>query len=107
MSPAKNDFDVVIVGAGVAGAMVASRLAKAGPRVVMLEAGIRNPPRPQIVGAYAVAPTKGPHSAYVRLEADAKAPSPDSAADYEQGFPESDRQNKNGYERLTGRSAQD
>ena len=42
MSPAKNDFDVVIVGAGVAGAMVAYRLAKAGARVVMLEAGIHS-----------------------------------------------------------------
>jgi glucose dehydrogenase len=104
MSPAKNDFDVVIVGAGVAGAMVAYRLAKAGARVVMLEAGIRNPPRPQIAGAYAVAPIKSPHSAYVQIEADAKAPSPDGAADYEQGFPETDRQYKSGYERRTGGS---
>src|SRR5882724_6710591 len=104
MSPAKNDFDVVIVGAGVAGAMVAYRLAKAGARVVMLEAGIRNPARPQIAGAYAIAPIKSPHSAYVQIEADAKAPSPDGAADYEQAFPEADRQYKSGYERRTGGS---
>lgn len=50
MNPGKNDFDVVIVGAGIAGAMVAYRLAKAGARVVKLKAGIRNPPRPQIAG---------------------------------------------------------
>src|SRR5215472_8453704 len=105
MSPVKSDFDVVIIGAGVAGAMVAYRLAKAGARVVMLEAGIRNPPRPQIVGAYAIAPIKSPHSPYVQTEADAKAPSPDSAADYEQGFPtEPDKQYKSGYERRTGGS---
>ena len=95
---------MVIVGAGVAGAMVAYRLAKAGARVVMLEAGVRNPPRTQMVGAYAVAPIKSPHSAYVQIEADAKAPSPDSAADYEQGFPEAHRQYKSGYERRTGGS---
>jgi glucose dehydrogenase len=104
MSPGKNDFDVVIVGAGVAGAMVAYRLAKAGARVVMLEAGIRNPPRPQIAGAYSVAVIKSPHSAYVQTEADAKAPSPDSAADYEQTSTEPDKQYKSGYERRTGGS---
>src|SRR5258708_2616774 len=52
----------------------------------------------------AVAPIKSPHSAYVQIEADAKAPSPDGAADYEQGFPEPDRQYKSGYERRTGGS---
>ncbi len=104
MSPGKNDFDVVIVGAGVAGAMLAYRLAKAGARVVMLEAGIRNPLRPQIAGAYAVAPIKSPHSPYVQIEADAKAPSPDSAADYEQTSTEPDKQYKSGYERRTGGS---
>jgi choline dehydrogenase-like flavoprotein len=104
MSTGKNDFDVVIVGAGVAGAMVAYRLAKAGARVLMLEAGIRNPPRSELAGAYAVAPIKSPHSPYVRIEADAKAPSPDSAADYEQTSTDPDKQYKSGYERRTGGS---
>src|SRR5262252_5098643 len=104
MSPGKNDFDVVVVGAGVAGAMVAYRLAKAGARVVMLEAGIRNPPRPQLAGAYAAATIKTPHSPYVQVEADAKAPSPDATTDYEQGFSDPDKQYKSGYERRTGGS---
>jgi len=33
-----NDFDVIVVGAGVAGGMVAYRLARAGARVLILEA---------------------------------------------------------------------
>jgi glucose dehydrogenase len=102
MSPGTKDFDVVIVGAGVAGAMVAYRLAKAGARVLMLEAGIRNPTRSQIAGAYAVAAIKSPHSPYIQIEADAKAPSPDSPADYEQTFTDPDKQYKSGYERRTG-----
>jgi choline dehydrogenase-like flavoprotein len=104
MSAAKHDFDVVIIGAGVAGAMVAYRLAKAGARVVMLEAGVRNPERAQLAGAYAIAQFKTPHSAYVQSEADSKAPSPDSATDsyYEQTSDKPDTQYKSGYERRTG-----
>ena len=40
-SGASTDADVVIVGSGVAGALIAARLAAAGARVVMLEAGPR------------------------------------------------------------------
>ena len=35
------DTDVVIVGAGIAGALVAARLAKAGVKVTIVEAGPR------------------------------------------------------------------
>jgi choline dehydrogenase-like flavoprotein len=100
----KRHFDVVIVGAGVAGAMVAYRLAQAGASVVMLEAGIRNPGRVEMVGTYAIAKIKSPHSAYVDTEADANAPSPDGAADYEQAFTNPDQLYKSGYERRTGGS---
>jgi choline dehydrogenase-like flavoprotein len=34
-----NEFDVVIVGAGFAGALIANELAKKGKKVVILEAG--------------------------------------------------------------------
>jgi glucose dehydrogenase len=77
-----RDFDVVVIGAGVAGAMVAYRLAQAGAKVLILEAGNRNPSRAQMVGAYATSSAKTPHSPYINAESDAKAPSPDSPSDY-------------------------
>ena len=83
----KRDFDVVVIGSGVAGAMAAYKLAQAKAKVLILEAGSRNPSRAQMVGAYALAPIKTPHSAYVQAEADSKTPSPDNATDYyEQAF---------------------
>ena len=101
----KRDFDVVVVGSGVAGAMAAYKLAQAKARVLILEAGSRNPSRAQMVGAYALAPIKTPHSAYVQAEADFKTPSPDNATDYyEQAFADPNKQYKSGYERRTGGS---
>jgi glucose dehydrogenase len=99
-----RDFDVVVIGAGVAGAMVAYRLAQAGARVLILEAGIRNPSRAQMVGTYALAPAKTPHSPYVQPEADLKAPSPDSPTDYYEQPPAPHLQFKSTYERRTGGS---
>src|SRR6476660_8452862 len=79
----KRDFDVVVIGAGVAGGMVAYRLAKAGARVLILEAGNGNPTRAEMVGAYATANyPKALHSPFVQAESDAKAPSPDSSTAY-------------------------
>lgn len=99
-----RDFDVVVIGAGVAGAMVAYRLAKAGARVLMLEAGSRNASRAQLVGAYAIAAAKTPHSPYVQAETDAKAPSPDSPTDYYEQPPAPHLLYKSTYERRTGGS---
>lgn len=99
-----RDYDVVVVGAGVAGALAAYRLAKAGARVLMLEAGNRNPPRADMVGAYAVASAKTLHSPYVDPESDAKAQSPDSTADYYEQPPPPHPQFKSTYERRTGGS---
>jgi choline dehydrogenase-like flavoprotein len=99
-----RDFDIVVIGAGVAGAIVAYRLAKAGARVLMLEAGSRNPSRAQMVGAYAIAAAKTPHSPYVQAESDAKAPSPDSPTDYYEQPPLPHLLYKSTYERRTGGS---
>jgi glucose dehydrogenase len=99
-----RDFDVVVIGAGVAGAIVAYRLAQASARVLILEAGSRNPSRAQMVGNYAIAPAKTPHSPYVQAEADAKAPSPDSPTDYYVQPPAPQLLYKSTYERRTGGS---
>jgi glucose dehydrogenase len=56
-------YDVVIVGAGVAGALIGSRLAQAGARVVILEAGPRVD-RDEAVDRYRGAIAKTPESPY-------------------------------------------
>lgn len=99
-----RDYDAVVVGAGVAGGMVAYKLALAGARVLILEAGSRNPSRAQMVGAYAAAAPKTPHSPYVQIETDKKAPSPDSPNDYYDQGTDVHRQYKSTYERRTGGS---
>lgn len=101
----ERDFDVVVIGAGVAGAMVAYRLAQAGAKVLILEAGNRNPSRAHMVGAYATAAIKSPHSPYINAESDAKAPSPDSPVDYYEQPPAPPHAlYKSTYERRTGGS---
>ena len=99
-----RDFDVVVIGAGVAGAMTAYRLAQDGARVLMLEAGSRNPARAQMVGAYATAAAKTLHSPYGNPETDSMAPSPDSSASYYDQPPAPHTQYKSTYERRTGGS---
>jgi glucose dehydrogenase len=100
----KRDFDVIVVGAGVAGAMVAYRLAQAGARVLILEAGSRNPARAQMVGQYATDSSKALHSPYVQTESDLKAPSPDVSITYYDQPPAPHPQYKSTYERRTGGS---
>jgi choline dehydrogenase-like flavoprotein len=87
LPPAEIDADVLIVGSGVAGALVASRLARAGVRVVILEAGppiarsealanyrnaaIRTPDAPYPSPPYAPAPSVlDPQGYYVQDGAD-------------------------------------
>jgi choline dehydrogenase-like flavoprotein len=100
----KRDFDVIVIGAGVAGAMVAYRLAQAGARVLILEAGSRNPARAEMVGLYATNSSKALHSPYVETESDIKAPSPDVAITYYDQPPAPHTQYKSTYERRTGGS---
>lgn len=100
----RHDYDVVVIGAGVAGGMVAYRLAQAGAKVLILEAGSHNLSRVEMVGKYAVATAKTPHSPYVQIEADAKVPSPDSATDYYEQPTGTATPYKSTYERRTGGS---
>jgi choline dehydrogenase-like flavoprotein len=105
----KRDFDVVVIGAGVAGTMVAYRLAKAGASVLILEAGSRNPSRAKMVGDYATAlanPGKSLHSPFINVEADTMAPSPDVTLKYyDQPDPVDPHATyKSTYERRTGGS---
>src|SRR5215510_10234160 len=100
----KRDFDVIIIGSGVAGAMTAYRLAKANARVLLLEAGSRNPSRAQMVGSYATASLPKPlHSPYVQVSSDTNAPSPDSSPAY-YDTPADHTPFKSTYERRTGGS---
>jgi choline dehydrogenase-like flavoprotein len=99
-----RNFDLVVIGAGIAGAITAYRLAKAGANVLILEAGSRNPARAQMVGAYATAAIKGLHSPYGNGETDAMAPSPDSSSTYYEQPPAPHTQYKSTYERRTGGS---
>jgi choline dehydrogenase-like flavoprotein len=99
-----RDFDVVVVGSGVAGALTAWRLAQAGAKVLMLEAGNTNPARSEMVGAYATAQPKSLHSPYVDKQSDAKAPGPDGPNDYYDQTDGTHPQFKSTYERRTGGS---
>ncbi|MFO1314012.1 MAG: GMC family oxidoreductase [Burkholderiales bacterium] len=65
--------DVVIVGSGVAGAMTGYSLARAGLKVLILEAGPRVD-RAKAVVQFRNSPTKGPNSPY---PANPKVPQPD------------------------------
>ena len=58
-TPVADEYDVVIVGAGVAGALIGARLALSGARVVILEAGPRVD-RDEAVNRYRAAVAKTP-----------------------------------------------
>ena len=98
----KRDFDVIVIGSGVAGAIAAYRLAKLNARVLILEAGNHNPSRAQMVGGYATATLpKSLHSPYVQITSDKDAPSPDSSINY-YDTPDGFVRFRSTYERRTG-----
>ena len=105
-SDSTADPDVLIVGAGVTGALIAWRLAAAGRRVLVLEAGPERPHRSELVGAFARSIGKGSSSPYGGTPADVHAPSPGEAdrgddGHYIQAGP---APFKSTYERLSGGS---
>lgn len=68
------DFDVVIVGAGIAGGLAAAELTKAGKNVLVLEAGPTSKSRALMMKQYFSAKAKTPESPYTD---EAMAPRPD------------------------------
>lgn len=83
MSSAAPDHDVAIVGAGVAGAMIAAHLARRDISVLLLDAGPElgeasegHDPRMAAVGRFAASSARLPHDPYHDAAADAFAPSP-------------------------------
>lgn len=78
--------DVVIVGSGVAGAMTGYSLARAGVKVLILEAGARVD-RAQAVVRFRNSPTKGPNSPYPAHPKVAQPDPSDMGAYYVQAGP--------------------
>lgn len=96
-----EDYDVVIVGAGIVGAMMAWKLAEAKAKVLLLEAGERSPERVELVGHFATASNKNPRSPYKGRDGDKFAPSPEGDTDYYEQNPAGDLY-KSTYERRVG-----
>lgn len=71
-----TEWDAAIVGAGVAGALVAWKLAARGLKVLVLEAGPEAADRTRFVGQFARARDKIPSSPYAHDSGSAQAPIP-------------------------------
>lgn len=69
-------YDVAIVGAGIAGSLIAYRLASKGLKVILLEAGHTGEERPKMSLRYAEAKYKIPSSPYNDKISYQKAPAP-------------------------------
>lgn len=105
--PMKSDsHDVIVVGAGVAGSLIASKLAASGLRVLLLEAGPDRTDRIALTGAYAREAAKIPSAPYSEPIADAHAPSPKVTDGAENGHYQQvgDKPFKSTYQRLVGGS---
>lgn len=76
MTDAAPVHDVAIVGAGVAGAMIAARLAQQGMSVLLLDAGPELGDRLQAAGKFAASARRLPHDPFQHAGANAAAPSP-------------------------------
>jgi choline dehydrogenase-like flavoprotein len=70
------DYDVAIVGAGIAGAMIACKLAESGVSVALIEAGHKGESIGEMFGRFAKVQIKIPSSPYDDGISYAKAPAP-------------------------------
>ena len=95
---AEASFDVVVVGAGVCGAVCAWKLASAGHRVLALEAGEEGIDRLDLVGRFAA---EG--SPYKHDDPSGRAPSPDAAAAYTDYYDMAKGTFRSGYLRRVGK----
>src|SRR5690242_11309325 len=74
-----DTFDVVVIGAGICGAIAAWQLAAAGARVLVLEAGPSTIDRLDLVETFAKSKAKGsPGSPYRDVDNDRFAPTEDT-----------------------------
>lgn len=79
MSTDAVEADIVVVGAGIAGALAASKLRRAGLSVVILEAGRVVTDRMELVERYVTASRKSMGAPYRTPDTDANAPGPDGS----------------------------
>src|SRR4051794_7435696 len=103
------EFDVVIIGSGIAGAMTAYRLAQGRHKVLMLEAGGVLPDslgRLAMVNNYATSPSKAPDSPFCGDNILAPQPNPVSNGTnyYDYDTTKTNDQFKSFYERVVGGS---
>jgi choline dehydrogenase-like flavoprotein len=75
-SDPSKPYDAVVVGSGVAGALIAWKLSEVGRKVLILEAGEQGPSRADLVLKYAAATNKSLGSPYVASKP-AKIPGPE------------------------------
>lgn len=99
------EHDAVIIGAGVAGALIAAELAKNGVRTLVLEAGPRVKDRTGFVESYATALAKVPSAPYGYPGQNENAPAP-RVTDGPDGYyqQEGPARFKSTYQRLVGGS---
>lgn len=107
---ASKPFDVIVVGSGVAGALVAYRLARANVRVLILEAGGIVPDsinRTELVRAYVRSPAKDADSPYTTFDTVYTAPQPLDEPPADSSYYDQDVNKtpfKSYYERIAGGS---
>ncbi|MFI5161381.1 MAG: GMC family oxidoreductase [Sphingobacteriales bacterium] len=103
----EDNYDVIVIGAGVAGGLIANEVARQKKSVLILEAGVKDDNRVGLVGNYLKSTTRSLGSPYFPPGMVNKAPSPDGILNeyYDQpANPNSNSFFKSNYERRVGGS---